>query len=205
MVMWQCISVGSVVSGGVMWPCVTGVSSSLYVVMWLEWVLSVWSCDWSDLFSVTGVYSVWSCDYEISVFSLTFLPIRLLQRRHNFHLLEDILEATQMTESQFCDCIGPNIRAFPVSGLDISRQLRHPYYNKQLEDHLRPTSKNAVLKFIPICSQVRQMLGIEVNNLDDWSSYDVSLCQLLNLFFMSCILSIKAVNGAHQLMAQGVH
>ncbi len=74
-----------------------------------------------------------------------------------------------MTEPQFYEYLGPNIGTFQLSGSDFSRQLKHPYYNKQLflSEHLKGLTKSSEIKFIPLCSRLRELLHIAVNNLDD--------------------------------------
>ncbi len=74
-----------------------------------------------------------------------------------------------MTEKQFSTYLGPDIRALPMNSLDIVRQLKHAYYNQQvtLPVRLKALPKSAVLKFIPLCSRVRELLSVEVSNLDD--------------------------------------
>ena len=96
--------------------------------------------------------------------SLSFSPKK---RRHNFYLLDDILEALTLTESQFwVQC--PNIHLHKMTVSEVLKQL-HTHYNGQvsLPQRIRQIPRNSRLKFVPLSSQLQELLNIDVANLDD--------------------------------------
>ena len=98
------------------------------------------------------------------ILSLSFSPKK---RRHNFYLLDDILEALTLTESQFwVQC--PNIHLHKMTVSEVLKQL-HTHYNGQvsLPQRIRQIPRNSRLKFVPLSSQLQELLNIDVANLDD--------------------------------------
>ena len=90
-----------------------------------------------------------------------------IKRRHNFYLLDDILEALTLTESQFwVQC--PNIHLHKMTHSEVLKQL-HTHYNGQvsLPQRIRQIPRNSRLKFVPLCTQLQELLNIDVANLDD--------------------------------------
>ena len=52
---------------------------------------------------------------------------------------------------------------------EFQRQLQAPYFNQMVSipERIRTLPKNAKIKFVPLCNQLRILLGIEIMNLDD--------------------------------------
>ena len=89
-------------------------------------------------------------------------------RRHNFHLLDDVLEELDMNESELYEHC-PDIGTLELTIAEFLKRMKHPYYNKQLlvPENLQSCPKTAKIKFIPLCNKLRSLLDIEINNLDD--------------------------------------
>jgi len=89
-------------------------------------------------------------------------------RRHNFYLLSDVLAALNMHEGelkQHCS----KIRALQIPVGDILRQLENPHYNRSpvLAVPFQNLPKDVCVKFLPLCSELRRVMDIEVDYLDD--------------------------------------
>ena len=88
-------------------------------------------------------------------------------RSHNFHLISDILDTLDITESQlleYCDSVRPLELSVAqvLQQLESSNQAFH-----RLPDSIMSMPHTRKLKFLPLCNQLRQLLDIEVENLDD--------------------------------------
>jgi len=108
---------------------------------------------------------------SLSTFESPILSSHLLSlsiRRHNFYLLEDVLEALSLTEAQFREQC-PDVCFHKPTVSDVLKQLKHTYYNKQVtvSQRIKTLPRNSRLKFVPVCSQLRELLDIDVANLDD--------------------------------------
>ena len=89
-------------------------------------------------------------------------------RRHNFYLLSDLLGALKMTESelrQHCS----EISAVELTVGEILTNFKHSYYNTHvsLPASVGACSKTTKIKFLPLCSQLRNLLDIQVIDLED--------------------------------------
>lgn len=88
-------------------------------------------------------------------------------RRHNFYLLDDILEALSLTEAQFCvQC--PDTHLHQLTASEVMKQL-HTHYNGQvsLPQRMKLLPRNSRLKFVPLCTRLQELLNIDIANLDD--------------------------------------
>ncbi len=86
-------------------------------------------------------------------------------RKHNFYLLPELLNALNMNEAelrQHCS----EIAALELTMTDFLSCIKQ-------SDYVRPPaiittmSKNTKLKFLPVCSQLQQLLNIQTVDLDD--------------------------------------
>ena len=61
------------------------------------------------------------------------------------------------------------ISALELTVGEVLKNLKHPYYNGHvsLPASIKSCSKSTKIKFLPLCSQLRQLLDIHVVNLDD--------------------------------------
>ena len=52
---------------------------------------------------------------------------------------------------------------------EFQRQMEAPYFNLTVSvpERMRTLPKNTTIKFLPLCNQLRMLLGIEIMNLDD--------------------------------------
>lgn len=84
-------------------------------------------------------------------------------RRHNFHLLSDVLKALNISEPVLRKkCHG--ISAVELTVADIEVRLK----NKDTMTHsLRSLPSDTKVKLIPLCVQLRSLFDIEVANMDD--------------------------------------
>lgn len=92
-------------------------------------------------------------------------------RRHNFYILSDLLKALDMNETelrQHCS----EIFALELTVGEVIKNLKHPYYNGHvtLPASISSCSKSTKVKFLPLCSKLRNLLDIKVVSLDDWFS-----------------------------------
>lgn len=105
---------------------------------------------------------------------IPFLPVYNLEivsgknpRRHNFHLLSDVLTQLKMTESELKKkCHG--IRAVDLSVAEIKMRLRGSFkYRETLPASFKSLPNETKVKLIPLCAQLRQLFDVHVENLDD--------------------------------------
>lgn len=88
-------------------------------------------------------------------------------RRHNFHLLSDVLKALNISEPELRKkCHG--IRAVELTVADIKFRLRNNFmYGDTMPHGLRSLSSDTKVKLIPLCAKLRNLFDIEVANMDD--------------------------------------
>ena len=88
-------------------------------------------------------------------------------RRHNFHLLSDVLKELKISESELRKkCHG--IRAVELTVADIKFRLKNSFiYGNSLPHGLRSLPSDTKVKLIPLCAKLRSLFNIEVVNLDD--------------------------------------
>ena len=105
---------------------------------------------------------------------IPFLPVYNLEivagknpRRHNFHLLSDVLTVLKMSESELRKkCHG--IRAVELTVGDFHWRIKRSFkYGDSLPSSLKGLSSDTKVKLIPLCAQLRSLFKVEVENLDD--------------------------------------
>lgn len=104
-----------------------------------------------------------------------FLPVYNLEivpgknpRRHNFHLLSDVLAQLNMTESELRKkCHG--IRAVELTVSEIKVRLKNSTFeqSESLPATFKSMSNETKVKLIPLCAQLRHLFDIDIENLDD--------------------------------------
>lgn len=90
-------------------------------------------------------------------------------RRHNFYLLSELLQSLGMTESELRRKFLEEISALEMTVGEFLNNLKHHQYNRhvQVPDDVKGLSKYEKIKFLPVCSQLRELLDIHTVNLDD--------------------------------------
>ena len=87
-------------------------------------------------------------------------------RRHNFHLLVDVLRALDISESELRrKCHG--IRAVELTVADIEIRLKNSFmYGNSVPCGIRSLPSDTKVKLVPLCTQLRSLFDIEVENMD---------------------------------------
>ena len=114
------------------------------------------------LFYVTPIIELSDCPF-LPVYNFK-LSSGMNPRRHNFHLVSDILDTLKITEQKLykrCDKVVP----LEMTIAKVIEQMESSYY--KIPEQLLHSPMHKKLRFLPICSQLRQLLDIEVENLDD--------------------------------------
>lgn len=114
------------------------------------------------LFYVTPIIELSDCPF-LPVYNFK-LSSGTNPRCHNFHLISDILDSLDITEHKLlkrCDRVVP----LEMAVAKIIEQMESSYY--KLPEKVLNSPPQKRLRFLPLCSQLRQLLGIEVENLDD--------------------------------------
>lgn len=86
-------------------------------------------------------------------------------RTHNFHLISDLLDTLDLSEKEllgYCNQVKP----LEMSVAQVLQQMESCNTYK-LPDSIMSMPHTKKLRFLPLCSQLRQLLDIEVENLDD--------------------------------------
>lgn len=88
-------------------------------------------------------------------------------RRHNFHLLGDVLKALNISEAELRKkCYG--IKAVELTVADIKIRLKNGFmYGHSLPRSIRNLPSDAKVKLVPLCTQLRSLFDIDVENMDD--------------------------------------
>lgn len=88
-------------------------------------------------------------------------------RRHNFHLLSDVLKALNISESELRrKCYG--IKAVELTVADIKVRLKNSFlYGDSAPHGIKSLPSDTKVKLIPLCTQLRSLFDIEVENMDD--------------------------------------
>ena len=88
-------------------------------------------------------------------------------RRHNFHLLGDVLKVLNISESELRrNCHG--IKAVELTVAEIEIRLKNNFmYGDALPCGIRNLPSDAKVKLVPLCTQLRSLFDIEVENMDD--------------------------------------
>lgn len=87
-------------------------------------------------------------------------------RSHNFHLISDLLDHLECTESELLSHCS-EVEPLEMSVAEVMHQVESSKGFYQLPDSITAMPHGRRLRFLPLCSQLRQLLGIEVENLDD--------------------------------------
>lgn len=83
-------------------------------------------------------------------------------------MLDELLDNYDLTESEIQGhCSGVHVLELTLA--EFQRQMQAPYFNQTVSvpERMRALPKNAKIKFLPLCNQLRTLLGIEIMNLDD--------------------------------------
>ena len=115
------------------------------------------------LFYVTPIIELSDCPF-LPVYNFKLVSNSTNPRRHNFHLISDILDSLEITEEELlacCDRVSPLERSVAW----VITQLESSYH--KLPEKLMHLPSSKKLRFLPLCSQLRHLLDIEVENLDD--------------------------------------
>ena len=87
-------------------------------------------------------------------------------RRHNFHLVSDILNSLDVTEEMLLSyCNKVHHVEFTVAQVLQQMDSSSNCHKPPLSIMSLPHTKK--LKFLPVCQQLRELLDITVENLDD--------------------------------------
>ena len=89
-------------------------------------------------------------------------------RRHNFYLMDDLLEALHMKERELInECDEVNILELTVA--EFIHRMKAPHFNLQFSvpDRVKSLPRNKAIKFVPLCQKLSHMLDIVTENMDD--------------------------------------
>lgn len=103
------------------------------------------------------------CIYYLSVSA--FSPGFLLARRHNFYILEDLLEELSATESEFLK-LCPDVGMLELTVGEFQRRVKHQCF-VSVPERMKSLPKSSKIRFVPLCSRLRELLEIFEENLDD--------------------------------------
>lgn len=81
-------------------------------------------------------------------------------------MISDILSTLDLTEEallEFCDKVVP----LEMTVAEVIQQLESSSLHHKLPDSIMSLPHSRKLRFLPLCSQLRQLLDIQVENLDD--------------------------------------
>ena len=94
----------------------------------------------------------------------------MLQRRHNFHMLQDVLPSVGLEDAAQFRELYPHLKTHSMAVRDVITQLKNPSYNQQVSHQwelLHCSVNSDSVEFVPVSSELRTLLGIEVVNMDD--------------------------------------
>lgn len=92
----------------------------------------------------------------------------LVFRRHNFYLMEDLLQILEIKESEFIEkCIDVNILELTVG--EFLHRMKAPHFNLQVSvpERIKNLPRKRAIKFVPLCRMLSEMLDIVTENLDN--------------------------------------
>ena len=89
-----------------------------------------------------------------------------IHRRHNFYLLSDLLPLCSMNKDQLLKHCGI-MKTLKIPVTEFQQQLRLNPLNKFTPVPSQSLESSTRLEFIPLCIALRQLLDIDVANLDD--------------------------------------
>ena len=115
------------------------------------------------LFYVTPIIELSDCPF-LPVYNFKLVSGSNNPRCHNFHLISDILDTIVYTEKElleFCDKVVP----LELTVAEVLQQVDTSIH--RLPDNIMALPPNKKLRFLPLCSQLRMLLDIQVENLDD--------------------------------------
>lgn len=116
------------------------------------------------LFYVTPIIELSDCP---------FLPVYNFQlsngenpRRHNFHLISDILNCLDVTEEDLLNYCN-NVHPVEFTVAEVLQQIDSSTNCHKFPESIMSLPHSKKLKFLPLCQQLRELLDITVENLDD--------------------------------------
>lgn len=115
------------------------------------------------LFYITPIIELSDCPF-LPVYNFKLVSNLGNPRSHNFHLISDILDTLVYSEEElleFCDKVVP----LELTVAEVLQQVDTSYH--KLLDNIISQPHTKKLRFLPLCSQLRMLLDIEVENLDD--------------------------------------
>ena len=91
----------------------------------------------------------------------------MFNRRHNFYLLDDLLEALDAEEDELVEECQVNILELSVA--EFVHRMKDRQYNLQssVPDRIRALPHKQLIKFFPLCQRLSEMLDIVTENLDN--------------------------------------
>lgn len=118
------------------------------------------------LFYVTPIIELSDCPF-LPVYNFKLVSSTHNPRAHNFHLISDLLDCLEVSEAELlrhCNRVTP----YEMTVADFIQQVESSttVYHK-LPDSITAMPYNKRLRFLPLCNQLRQLLDIQVENLDD--------------------------------------
>ena len=116
------------------------------------------------LFYVSPVIELSDCPF-LPVYNFK-LSSGINPRRHNFHLISDILDTLDLTEDKlfkYCDKVLP----VEITAAELIHNIESSPFHYKVPDNILALPHNKKLRFLPLCSQLRELLDIQVENLDD--------------------------------------
>jgi hypothetical protein len=89
-------------------------------------------------------------------------------RRHNFYLMEDLLEMLGMDEEEFIEeCHEVNILELTVA--EFLHRMKASHYNLQVSvpERFKSLPRKQPIKFVPLCRMLAKMLDVVTENMDN--------------------------------------
>ena len=89
-------------------------------------------------------------------------------RRHNFHILDDVLEHLDTEKETLLSHLG-EVNTFSISIGEFIAQVKSNQLTKSAKilKELKSVDKSSKLELIPLSSALRNLMSIEVENIDD--------------------------------------
>lgn len=117
------------------------------------------------MFYVAPIIELSDCPF-LPVYNFKLVP-GTNPRCHNFHLISDILDCledfSEQQLLQFCHKVMP----LEMTVAKIIEQIEASYLFHKLPDNIMALPLTKKLSFLPLCDQLRELLDIQVENLDD--------------------------------------
>ena len=93
--------------------------------------------------------------------------ILFISRRHNFHIFSDVIKKLGWKQEELREVL--TTQTYHIKTSDFCQQVRQNPITKhsRIIQDLSNADKNSEIELIPLSNELRQLLSIEVVNIDD--------------------------------------